>query len=150
VDGGLIYAINYRQELFIIDPMNVQIVSKRKIDDLQTTFTTFPTQMMQITPNITVIGSLCKSRPYPYEDFVPYLLILAGDLLDPNARFNIVPLKMHLSQRVDLDKLADIRFHFHYVKERQLLLFSHTKSNRVQALKLDESNKFPEEIEYLT
>ncbi len=138
VDGGLIYAMNYHKELFFIDPMNAQIVSKRKIDELETIFTTIPTQMMQISPRIMVIGSLCKSLQDPIENSNPYLLLLCGDLLDPDARFSSYNFKMHLSQAIKPEKLPDFRFH--YVKERQLLLFSHTESSRVQALQLDESN----------
>lgn len=137
MDGGLIYAINYHQELFIIDPLNVQIVSRRKIVELETTSTIISIQMMQISPKIMVIGSLTKSLQDPIENSVPYLLLLSGDLLDPNAGFNRVDFKMHLSQAIKPERLPDFRFH--YVKERQLLLFSHTESSRVQALQLGES-----------
>jgi len=116
VDGEVIYAINYHQELFTLDPLKAQIISKRKIDEIGDISSVIPTQMMQVTPEIMVIGSMCKAPQEQLESSTPYLLILSGDLLDPQAKLKLVRFKMNLLGRISPEKLPDFRFH--YVKER--------------------------------
>ncbi len=146
INGAIIYGINYRQELCIIDPLNAQILSKRKIDELKTPSETIPIQIIQVTPKVMAIGALCGGH---IESSIPHLLLLCGDLLDPQAKINLTLFEMPLSQSMHPQKLPDFRFH--YVKEvpqltlnedgklGQLLFFSHSESSQVQTLHLDES-----------
>lgn len=112
LDGGIIYAINYHQELFLIDPLNAQVVSKRKLDGFGNT----PTQMMQLTPEIMVIGSICSGPEEQIESSTPYLFVMYGDLLDAQAKLNFFLFQMNSNQIMHPEKLPDFRFH--YVKER--------------------------------
>jgi len=118
LDGSVIYAINDHQELFLIDPLNVQILFKRRINELGISSDMIPTQMMQVTSNIMVIGCLCKSSQEQIEDSTPYLLILTGDLLNPEAKMDLKSSSMISGQirKINPEKLPDFRFH--YVKER--------------------------------
>ncbi len=115
LDGGFIYAINYDQELCILDPLSVKVLSKRKIDEFGNISHMIPTQMMQLTSEIMVIGSICKDPEGQIENSTPYLLVLCGDLLDAQSKLSFTPFQMSLSP----EKMPDFRFH--YVKERYLL-----------------------------
>jgi len=106
----------------------------RKMNELGSHSQIKPVRMMQVTPNVTVIGCLWESSLDNVKSIQPYLLILFGDL---QANMNLVRIKMDLASKVSLDNLPDFRFH--YVPERQLLLFSHSESRCVQALHLDEN-----------
>lgn len=119
MDGGLIYAINYHQELFMIDPGNAQIIGRRKIEELKNSSQIISIQMMQIDPNILLIGSLFKEPDEKIERSTPYLLILFGDLMDPQAKLNFLPFEMNCSQIINSKRLPN--FCFHYVRERYLL-----------------------------
>ena len=110
LDGGVIYAINYHQELLLIDPITAMIISKRKIDELKDFQTVISIQMMQIDPKLIVIGSLCKSPSEGFGSSIPYLFVLSGDLLSPEAKIDLISFKMSLKGKIDPEKLLYFRF----------------------------------------
>ena len=118
MDGGIVYAINYHQELCIIDPLSAQILFKRRITELGSSSEIIPAQMMQVTSDIMAIGCLCKPSQEQIEDSTPYLLILTGNLLDSQAKMDLKTFPMTLERNRKINPENPPDFRFHYVQER--------------------------------
>jgi len=142
IDGNMIYAINKKQEFCMIDFKKDPIVlSKRKISGIDDPNGVISKHIIQITPCIIAVGSLIKVSLIKViegsnETFKPFLHIFCGEISDLSSDLKIkeyeIPWRNPFSR-------WNIRVGFRslYIKERQLLLFGHTGSNKVRAFNFD-------------
>jgi len=132
LDGRYIYAINKDQEICIINfhrELENKIVLKRVIPGLDAK-TMISTHILQIPSNMLIIGSIERTIEDLNEITKLYLHVICGDISDHNSELKIK--EFNVSKLESLDHKHPIIFRSFYVKERQLLLFGNTASDKVQ------------------
>jgi len=130
-------AINKNQELCLIDfhqESKIKIILKRKIPGLEDPQKFASIHILQITPHILALGSILKTVEESSETEIikPYFHIFSGDLSDMNSELKMK--EFYLPKLKSLDQKYPIIFRSLFVKERQVLLFGHTASDKVHAL----------------
>ncbi len=94
---------------------------KRKIKGLDDPVKVFSSHIQQVTHWIFAIGSVIKDEPC--------LHLVYGDISDHEEELKIKTFEMPLFETSE-----SVMFRTLYVKERELLLFGHTGSNKVRVL----------------
>jgi len=131
LNGKYIYAINDKQEFWKIDFGASKILMKRKIEGLSNPEEAISSHIKQLTPWIFAIGSVMKIEDG--ANFKPYLHLICGDMSDPKEELKIKILEMPLLPNLE-NQNQTVVFRSFYIKQRQLLLFGHTRSNKILAL----------------
>ena len=99
-----------------MDPVSLQIISKRKLNELSDTSQAESSYIFQITPSTIAVGSYCKGKTEPFESSVPSLHLISGNFFDPNASLNSLYFHMPMVRVFNPDKPPVFRFS--YLPER--------------------------------
>ncbi len=114
---------------------------RRKIEELSDPENVTSSHIKQVTPSVLVIGSIVKSEG---EEMKPCVYVVCGDIADLNQELKKRVFEMPCFEQSDPKKKAVFRSL--YVKERELLLLGHTKSEKIRALTFGFGRKIFEQI----
>ncbi len=126
--------MNEEQELCKIDLQGFSLIMKRSIGIFEGAMSS---HIKQITPWMFVIGSVVKAEAG--LNLRPHLFLVSGNISDQEEKLKITPFEMPLVERFETKR--PVIFRTMYLKGRQLLLFGHSGSNKVQVLAVGKEEK---------
>ena len=113
-DGKYVIGVNFEQIIISIDVETLQVISKRKFNEISKLISL---GIFQISPNTTVITSLYReSQQQPIEQAKSYINFINGNLLNSDE----ASIEYHYSLRQDghFEQDKKIEFKFLYVEKR--------------------------------